>query len=216
MRQINYKVYTFGELSSEAQEKAVDAMTSEVGAFLAENASDDFQDSLKKLEEAFGIRVDKYNVGYPGTYCHWVWTDSRWSELDEDPKFLIRFVDEMRDYLLKGKYYSTPFKSCPKSQEHPAGLTYKYRYGRTVFNKPEFCCCLTGVYSDWAVDDAMNKCYEAVRHGHTIQEFISDMLDAFFDYWEKEIDAGYEDETVREELDSNGHEFFEDGRPFKL
>ena len=215
MREINYKVYTFNELSAEAQEKAVDAMTSEVGALLAECTSDDFQGSLEKLEEAFGIRADKYNVGYPGTYCHWVWTDSRWSELDEDPKFLIRFVNEMRDYLLKGKYYSTPFRECPKSPEHPAGLTYKFKYGKTVFNKTPFCCCLTGVYSDWAVDDAMNKCYEAVRAGHTIKEFIQNMLYDFFDYWEKEIDAGYEEESVREELDANGHEFHEDGRPYK-
>jgi hypothetical protein len=216
MREINYKVYTFNELSAEAQEKAVDAMTSEVGAFLAECASDDFQGSLDKLEEAFGIRVYDYNVLNTGTCFRWRWPDySRWSELDEDPKFLIRFVDEMRDYLLKGKYYSTPFRECPKSPEHPVGLTYKYRYGKTVFNKPPFCCCLTGVYSDWAVDDAMNKCYEAVRAGHTILEFIQDMLDAFFDYWEKEIDAGYKEESVREELDANGHEFYEDGRPYK-
>lgn len=218
MREINYKVFTFNELSAEAQKKAVEAMTSKVGAFLAECASDDFQGSLEKLEEAFGIRVYDYIVGAPGYDFRWRWTGYqrfRWSKLDEDPKFLIRYIDEVRSYLLKGKYYSTPFRSCPVSPEHPAGLTYKFRYGKTVFNKPPFCYCLTGVYSDWAVDDAMNKCYEAVRAGHTIKEFIQDMLDAFFDYWEKEIDAGYEEESVREELDANGHEFYEDGRPYK-
>ena len=213
MRTISFKLYHLDELSANAMEKAIENCRESVAATLSEWDSDDFRGTLDKLQDAFGINVYDWSVGYPGTYFRWTWSESRWTEIDEDPKYLIRYIDEVRSYLLKGKYYSGPFKQCEKSPEHPAGLTYKHRYGKTVFSP--FSCCLTGVYSDRAVDDAMSKCYEAVRFGHTIHDFIEDMLYSFFHGWEEDIDSCYEDESVKEHILANDYEFYADGRLYR-
>ncbi|MBP5461429.1 MAG: hypothetical protein J6Y20_04820 [Lachnospiraceae bacterium] len=210
MRTISFKVYKLDELPHDARAKAIENCSSKIGETLSEWDSDDFRGTLDKLQDAFGIEVYNWRVGYPGTGFRWRWTESRWAELDEDPKYHIRYIDEVRSYLLKGKYYSGPFKQCEKSPEHPAGLTYKKRFGKTVFSP--FSCCLTGVYSDWAVDDAMNKCYEAVRAGHTISDFIEDMLYSFFHEWEEDIESCFSNERVGEYILANDYDFTADGQ----
>ena len=80
-----------------------------------------------------------------------------------------------------------------------------------LFDK-EYSCCLTGCYCDWGVDDAMNKCYDFIRKGWTIRDFIEDMLNGFFNYWYEDRSRDAEDDEVEEFLEANEYEFYKDGR----
>ena len=135
MRTISFDVFHLDELSPDARAKAIENCTSTLGQRLSEYDSDDFSGTLDKLQEAFGIKVYNWNVGYPGTSFRWEWTESRWTEIDEDPQYLIRYIDDVRSFLLKGKYYSGSFKQCAKSPEHPAGTRKRSRTSRGALSR---------------------------------------------------------------------------------
>lgn len=213
MRQIQFNVYQFDELSSEAQEKAVDEMRESIGSMLCDFDGDDYRSALKEIEEVFEIKVYDWSVGYPGTYSRWRFKDgSRFAEMSDEPRFLVRYLDEVERWCRKGRYYSTPFKPCPKDEEHPAGLTYKKRYSKVMFERNY---CLTGTWTSAVVDDYTgDKRWEYVRKGKNIEDFIDDMLYDFFNAWERDQECNYEDEQIEETILGNDYEFLEDGRRY--
>ena len=209
MRTITFNVFQYDELSAEAKEKALDEMRETVSSMLCDFDADDYRDALKEIEEVFEIKVYDWCVGYPGTYCRWRFKEcSRFSEMSDEPRFLVRYLDEVEGWCRKGRYYSTPFKPCPKSDEHPAGLTYKKRYSKVMFERNY---CLTGTWTSAVVDDYMNKRWDYVRNGKTIEDFIDDMLYDFFKQWERDQEYNYGDEAVEDTIIGNDYEFMEDG-----
>ena len=59
MREINFKVYSYDELSDEAKRVAIEKSRQSVGDILSEYDSDDYRATLKKIEQIFGIEVNK-------------------------------------------------------------------------------------------------------------------------------------------------------------
>ena len=213
MRTIKFNVFSYDELAETAKEKALDNVRESVGSMLCEFDGDDYRAALDEIENVFEIKVYDWCVGYPGTFSAWRFKEgSRFSEMSDEPRFLVRYLDEVERWCRKGRYYSTPFKPCPKSKEHPAGLTYKKRYSKVMFERNY---CLTGAWTSAVVDDYMNKRWDYVRKHRTIEDFLDDMLYDFFKQWERDMEYNSEDEAVEETIIGNDYEFTEDGRLYR-
>lgn len=209
MRTITTNVFLYEELSEESKKKALDNERERVGNMLCDFDGEDYVAALKEIEEVFEIDVYDWCVGYPGTYSRWRFkSGSRFSDVSDVPRFLVRYLDEVEEECRKGKYYSTPFKPCPKDAEHPAGLTYKKRYSKVMFERNY---CLTGTWTSAVVDEYMEKRWDYVRKHKTIEDFLDDMLYDFFKGWEHGWMHNYDDDAVEDAIVANDYEFTEDG-----
>ena len=63
MREINFKVYSYDELSDEAKHVAIEKSRQSVGDVCSEFDSDDYRATLYKMEQIFGIEVNRWEVG---------------------------------------------------------------------------------------------------------------------------------------------------------
>ena len=209
MREIKFNIYQYEELSPKAQEKAVENMRETIGSMLCNHDADDYSPALEEIEKIFEIKVYDWCVGYPGTYFHWRFTNERWSEMSDEPKFLVRYWNAVERYCRKGWYYSGHWRSVPKSKEHPAGLSCLTRYSKVMWERN---CALTGTWTSCVVDDYTGKeIWEYVRKRRTIEDFVGDMLHDFFKQWERDQENNYEDEQIEETILANEYEFREDG-----
>lgn len=206
MRTVSYDVYKFSELCPEAQQKAIEKMTESIGSLRADDDSDEYRETLKKIEEVFDIKVEKWNVGYPGTFCHWEFTTNRWDDVARSgSKYLLRYVNAVKPYLDSMRYYSTGCKFTDGK--------YRFKKRRSRILHSDYYT-LTGTWCDESVDMALRDAYDMARRGCCLEDFISDMLSRFFHCWEEDIDFAYSEEYVREELEANEYEFYADGCPF--
>lgn len=209
MREIKFNIYQYDELSAEAKEKAVDNVRETIGSMLCDFDANNYRSALEKIEEIFEIRVYDWCVGYPGTYSRWRFNEnSRFSDMSDEPKFLVRYLDEVERYCRKGRFYSSSFRKVPVDKEHPAGLDYTKRYSKVMFERNY---CLTGDWTSAVVDDYMEKRWDYVRRHRTIEDFVDDMLYDFFKQWERDQECNYEDEAIIDTILCNDYEFTEDG-----
>ena len=213
MRTITLNIYQYDKLSDAAKKKAVENMRETIGSMLCDFDADDYRSALKEIEKIFEIQVYDWCVGYPGTYSRWRFNEnSRFSDLSDEPKFLVRYLDEVERYCRKGRFYSSSFRKVPVDKEHPAGLDYTKRQSKVMFERN---FCLTGSWTSAVVDDYMEKRWEYVRKHRTIENFIDDMLHDFFKQWERDQEYNYDDENIEETILGNTYEFTEDGTRYK-
>lgn len=209
MREIKFNIYQYDELSAEAKEKAVDNVRETIGSMLCDFDADEYRSALKEIEKIFEIKVYDWSVGYPGTYSRWRFNEnSRFSDLSDNPRFLVRYLDEVERHCRKGRFYSSSFRKVPVDKEHPAGLAYTKRYSKVMFERNY---CLTGTWTSAVVDDYMEKRWDYVRRHRTIEDFVDDMLYDFFKSWESNQECNYEDEAIIDTILGNDYEFTEDG-----
>ena len=196
MKTIVTNVYTFEELNEEAQKRAIENCRSSIAQFLCQCNDDDFRGTLDKIEDVFSIKVRDLE-GRP----YWRMTSSRWADVEDEEggRMLCRYLNDVADALdNRRRYYK--------------GLE-KLRIARTIHDP--YCYCLTGVYSDSVVDNALNNMYDAVRRGDSIHDFIGELLSDFATDWEKNNESTYDDDTIREEIIANEYEFEANGREWR-
>jgi hypothetical protein len=195
MREIKFNIYQYDELSAEAKEKAVDNVRESIGSMLCDFDADEYRGALKEIEKIFEINVYDWCVGYPGTYSRWRFNESsRFSEMSDNPRFLVRYLDEVERWCRKGKYYFG---------------RHTERYSKVMFERNY---CLTGSWTSAVVDEYTGeKRWDYVRKRRTIEDYIDDLLYAFFKQWERDQEYNYEDEAVINTILGNDYEFTEDG-----
>lgn len=210
METITFNVYKLDELPEEAKKKAIDNNRDFVAEILNDLDGDEYKAVLEKIEKFFDINVYDWEVStYRPTFFRWRFTDDRWEELRDDPKYLVRYLNEVERWCRKGKYYSTPFKRVPKSEEHPAGLSYKQRRSKVMFERNY---ALTGTWCSYPVDIwTGEKGWESVRNHHTIGDYVEDLLWEFFGQWKNDMEANESDEAVEDHLLANEYDFTEEG-----
>ena len=202
MREINLKVYSYDELSDEAKRVAIEKSRQSVGDDRSEYDSDDYRATLNKIEQKFGIKVNRWEVGL----CSRPWFEFSFDDIHYDKggeceDLLLRYLNrEILPHVNNFKYYS-------KRRKSKASKVVLYPYG--------YSCCLTGCWCDNAVDDALNNMWDAVRRGDSCYDFVSNMLHDFFHNWQMDMEAVYEDDYVAEHISENEYEFYEDGTPFR-
>ena len=196
MREITVKVYDFNELNESVQKRVLDNFRNHASINDAESVNVDYEYSLEKIMEVFGIVVI---VNNDYTF-NWKFN----SEIDFH-KPLLRWLNQSIFPLLnKGRYYSSNFRFKNGRYE------YTYRYSKVLFDN--YNCCLTGTYTDNAVDKMLNNAYKYVKDNYTTSQFIDKMLHMFMEYWKEDVDECYTDEYIKEQIDSEGLEFFYDGK----
>jgi len=213
MRQETITLYKFDELSKEAREKAIESLTEILAQSADEGDNSEYEDALQEIEKAFGIKVTNYCVGSYRLYdFNFKFTDSRWKNWDwdditekNDPSLLLRYFNEVDNYCRKGKYYSIDYYKDGK-------YSYKRRYSKVIF--PEYSCMLTGTWCTNAVDDVMNNFWDYYRKGFSVREFINEMLDKFFSYWEEDLNYHWSREYIEEEIEAADFEFTENGERY--
>ena len=201
MREINFKVYSYDELSEEAKRVAIEKSRQSVGDICSEFDSDDYRSTLKKIEQIFGIDIRDYEVGlYALPWFKFSFDDYSYNEREDCGDLLLRYLNrEILPYVNNFKYYSKGKGKRSKVVLDPCGYSY----------------CLTGCWCDIAVDDALNNMWDAVRRGDSCYDFVDNMLRNFFHNWQRDMQALYEDDYVAEHISENGYEFYEDGTPFR-
>lgn len=204
MRTIETKVYQYDELSSEAKENAINSLRDRLSENRIDAEADDYRNTLKKIEEIFGIKVRDWSVdGYSRTYFRFNFVNLD-EDMENDAKFLLRYLN--RDVLpcidCRKTYYAKNFYK-----------NHKKRKSR-IISYPKYDFCITGAWTDIAVDDALNNIKESIMQGKSAREFVSDMLDNFFKQWNRDCEYACSDESIEEEIMSNEYEFLENGKPY--
>ena len=203
MRTIETKVYQYEELSEQAKENARNSLRDRLAGNRIDAEADDYRNTLKKIEEIFGIMVRNWSVvGYSPTYFRldFIYLDE---DIENEPKFLLRYLNR---YVLpcidcRKTYYAKNFRKKRKSR---------------IISYPVYDFCITGAWTDIAVDDALNNIKESIMRGKSAREFVSDMLDNFFKQWNRDYEYAYSDESIEEDIMSNGYEFLENGKPYTM
>ena len=201
MRTIETKVYQYDELSSEAKENARNSLRDRLSENRIDAEADDYRNTLKKIEEIFVIKVRDWSVnGYSPAYFRFYFVNLD-EDIENEPKFLLRYLN--REVLpcidCRKTYYAKNFRKKRKSR---------------IISYPKYDFCITGAWTDIAVDDALNNIKESIMQGKSAREFVSDMLDNFFEQWNKDYEYACSDESIEEEIVSNEYEFLENGKPY--
>ena len=199
MRTIETKVYRYDELSSEAKENARNSLRDRLSGNRIDADAYDYRDTLAEIERIFRIKVRDWSVnGYSPTYFRFDFVNLD-KDIENEPKFLLRYLN--RDVL--------PCIDCRETYYK----NHKIRKSR-ILSYPKYSCCITGAWTDWAVDDALNNIKESIMQGKSPREFVSDMLDKFFRQWNRDYEYACSDESIEEDILNNEYEFLENGKPY--
>ena len=204
MRTIETKVYQYEELSEQAKENARNSLRDRLSGNRIEIESDDYWNTLKKIEGIFGIKVRDWSVnGYSPTYFRFYFVNLD-EDIENEPKFLLRYLN--RDVL--------PCIDCRKTYYAKNYYENHKKRKSRILSYPKYDFCITGAWTDIAVDDALNNIKESIMQGKSARDFVRDMLDNFFKQWNRDYEYAYSDESIEDEIVNNEYEFLENGKPY--
>ena len=195
---IEIRLYQFSELTESAQETAINNARQWVGETQNEIDSDSYECTKDEMERVLGIKLEIGRYGYH----KWEFTDERWEDVCEDSKYLIRYLNWVMDKVDNHKNYHLDRGGWRPRKSHII---------RTAYD-----CCLTGDWTNGAMDKWLNNAYEFVRDHETIDEFVCSLVNKFHDDWDKDMEFGFSDENVRDILEMNEDTewYLEDGRKY--
>lgn len=219
MKQITINVYKFNELNEEAQAKAIADAKKWIIEGQQEIIGDCFWYTLDKVEEVFGIKVDAKEYTNGTVRIKWSWRPEqyRWASIytnaqaeeegREGWQFLVRYLNWVTERIDTLKTYTLPWEKCRVKR-----VPLPKRESKVI--RKDWKGCMTGDYSDQAIDEAMEHRWDSVYQGLSIQNFIDDMLRDLRWKWEKELAETRTDDYARDLLDDTFSEtyYFEDGR----
>jgi hypothetical protein len=201
-------LYTFDELDSNVQERLIE----ECGNRNWDIWSDEYRDTLNKLEELFNVKcvnwsVDQWSYNYD---LHIRGFNNRLNEIvSEDSTFAYLLLKGNRAMgkcwtmwerdVVKGKYYSKSYK--------------KSRHSKVLFvGLHDGSCPLTGFCADNNALDPLWDMMEGkyVNNSTTIADMIDMCFDAFFKSWRDEQEYVHSEKYFRENemaerYDENGN-----------
>lgn len=200
------KIYEFDELEENVKKELIDK---EFNSLDIDFIVDEWLNTVKEIGNLLGAENPHYEIGY---CCRNHLKFRNYDEPDEEVtgiRAMAWIQNNWIDKAYKGRYYSTPFKKCEVTPEHPAGLSYKYRYSKITLSLDN--CPFTGVCYDCNFNEAWKEFKEGIKKGKQlmISDFVEILERKLLNDITQEIDYRYSDEGLREELMCN--EYFEDG-----
>ena len=200
MRTIERQIFRYDELSEQAQKVAIESMRDEISNVRIESDAYEYRNTLDKIEQIFRVNVYDWNVDGYNTYFrfNFVGIDE---DIENEPRLLLRYlnnnvlpcIDNRKRYYIRG---------CRAS-----------RRSKIMFEN-EYDCCITGIWTDSAIDDALNNIKRSLKKHLNAREFVESILEGFFEQWRNDYEYSYSDECVAEEIEANDYEFYEDGKPY--
>lgn len=200
MRTIERKIYRYDELSEQAQKVAIESMKDEISNARINSDSAEYLNTLDKIQQIFEVniydwRVDEYNL-----YFRFNFTNID-EETENEPRLLLRYLNNNVLPCIdnRKRYYTRGYKASRKSK---------------IISENEYDCCITGTWTDHAIDDALNNIKQSLKKHLNAREFVHDMIAAFFRYWQQDCEYFYSDEYIEEEILLNEYEFLANGKPY--
>ena len=199
MRTIQYKVYTYDELSVQAQKMAVDSLRDRIAGTRIESDASDYRNTLEMIEQVFRVKVRDWHVDSCTHFYRFDFVGID-EDVENEPRLLLRYLNTNVLPCIdnKKRYYSKTARVSRKS--------------RILCNK-SYGYCLTGCWTDSAVDDAMDNINQSVKKHLNAREFVEGILERFFKQWQNDYEYSESDECITEEIEANDYEFYEDGKP---
>ena len=200
MRTIERKIYRYDELSDQAQKVAIESMKGEISSVRTESDSYEYRHTLEMIEQIFRVhiydwRVDEYNSYFRFDF---VGIDE---DIENEPRLLLRYLNNNVLPCIdnRKRYYA---RGCRAS-----------RRSKIMFEN-EYVYCITGTWTDSAIDDALNNIKRSLKKHLNAREFVENLLEGFFGQWRNDYEYDRSDEFIAEEIEANDYEFFEDGKPY--
>lgn len=201
MRTETIEIYSFNELSEEAQRYAW-----ENGSDYGGEYSLDFETILEAFENAFDIKVYRYSVGdyYTPTFSYTLGGAA--AEAPEgDPLRLARYMwNNYADVITRGKYYSTRMKIVNGDFHNVS------RRSKVLLSLHEYA--LTGICWDQDILQPIIDCLKYKRFFNDIEELFDACLTAFFTAWNADIEYCRSFEYYAEKAEFNDFEYTADGK----
>lgn len=208
MRTQTIELYTFDELSPEAQQSALDNWRHTRSDY---DWCDEWRDSAKAFADAVGARIKDYSVSSWGpVYCSIEWDNSDWWYLDDDPADTMTGL-RLRTWIInnwlpnfwKGKYYS-----CGERWEN-GKYRYKSRHSRITGGYKD--CPLTGYCADYDLIKPLLDFVAKPDNHMALRELLQECFDDWAIAWQQDMEAQDSDDYIRETIEANGYEFLENG-----
>lgn len=200
MRTIEHQIYHYDELSEQAQHVAIESMRDENSSVRIESDSYEYRNTLDKIENIFGVNVYDWHVDEYNYYFRFDFTNID-EETENEPRLLLRYLNNnVLPCIDNRKRYYT--RGCRAS-----------RRSKIMFEN-EYSCCITGTWTDNAIDDALNNIGQSLKKHLNVREFVESILEGFFEQWRNDYEYAYSDECIAEDIEANDYEFYEDGKPY--
>lgn len=200
MRTIENKIFRYDELNEQAQKVAISFMKDEISSVKTESDSYEYRNTLDKIEQIFRVKVydwgiDEYNFHFRFDF---VGIDE---DIETEPRLLLRYLNNnVLPCIDNRKRYYT--RECRAS-----------RRSRIMFEN-EYDCCISGTWTDSAIDDALNNIKRSLKKHLNAREFVESILEGFFEQWRNDYEYNCSDECIAEEIETNDYEFHENGKPY--
>lgn len=198
MKTFETKLYSFDELSKEAQKNAIESERANVAEWRDAITNEDYNKTLEAFEEATGAKIVRMESQVGGCGHHYTFNFGDYGVMGENGyelyeqditgkllwRWVTRFIDENR----RGKY-----RGC--------------KNGKTVRSKiiaedmDEFMTSLTGFYSDCAIITPIAYAYSNPQKifgnpALTLRSLINECFQSFFSQWEEELYDNYSNDNV--------------------
>ena len=181
-RPIELMAYAFDELDPEVQAKVIERWRYNDTFFWA----DEWRDSLKGFCDHAPIKVRDWNVGYPGTYVSFSITGDYAEELAD-----LSGVRAWK-WLMNNGWGELANPKPTKKNPHPS-------------------CPFTGYCGDENLLDAIRTALAYPSKITSLRSVFQDALTDWAKAFEQDYDYWHSEEAIREEIEANGYEFYDDG-----
>ena len=200
MRTIERKIYRYDELSEEAQKVAIEFMRDEISNARTESDSYEYRHTLEMIEQIFRVHIYDWHVDEYNSYFRFDFTNID-EETENEPRLLLRYLNNnVLPCIDNRKRYYT--KGCKASRRSKIMFANEYDY------------CITGTWTDSAIDDALNNIKRSLKKHLNAREFVESILEGFFKQWQNDYEYDCSDEFIAEEIEANDYEFYENGKPY--
>ena len=218
MRTQEITIFTFEELTPEAQHHAIEKYrNSSYDNFCGQ----EYEDTLKAFKKLFPVKVRDWQVDP----CCYSYCDMYSQASDE-----INDLSGLRlfKYLINnfgGTLYKRKYLGSLKTQNQPHSRhrmvknveisrgTNKGKFYASVYSncRTEQCCNLTGVYTDESILQPLYDFLQAPNKNTTFADLMEECGNAWASAFSKSIEHENSDEYIKDCLINNDYEYTEEG-----
>ena len=117
MRTIVHQIFRYDELSEQAQKVAIESMRDENSSVRIESDSEEYRNTLDKIEHIFGVKVYDWSVDEYNFYFRFDFTNID-EDTENEPRLLLRYLNTNVLPCIdnKKRYYSKTARVSRKSR----------------------------------------------------------------------------------------------------
>ena len=200
MRTIEQHIFRYDELSEQAQQLAIESMKDEISSVRTESDSYEYRNTLDKIEQIYRVNiydwsVDEYNFHFRFDFV------GIHEDMENEPRLFLRYLNNNVLPCIdnRKRYYTRGYTASRRSK---------------IMFENEYDCCISGTWTDSAIDDALNNIKRSLKKHLNAREFVESILEGFFEQWRNDYEYTCSDECIAEEIEANDYEFFENGKPY--